>query len=58
MTEESKTGENKTEEEGRLVHPDALGRSFEKALEEDAAEQATLPKKFEKGEGMIWPLCD
>lgn len=57
------TGGNVTEEKKNSgaklkVDPDALGRSFIKALEKDAKEQEALPKKFKKGEGMMWPLCD
>ena len=40
------------------VDPDALGRAWVKAVEEEAKEQAGMPAKFEKGEGMRWPLSD
>lgn len=40
------------------VDPEALGRAFVKALEEAAEEEASMPKRFEKGEGMLWPLAD
>jgi predicted ABC-type ATPase len=60
------TGGNVTEEKKNasknapklMIDPDAFGRSFMKALEKDAEEQKALPKKFKKGEGIMWPLCD
>ena len=55
MTEDDKKPGN---EPKLRVDPEALGESFVKALKEAAEEEEKMPKKFEKGEGMLWPLAD
>jgi hypothetical protein len=58
MTDDKKPTPDGSHEPKLLVDPEALGEAFVRGLEEAAKQEAELPKAFEAGEGMPWPLSD